>query len=334
MKFIGKFLLTNPLPILKSLNIFQYKTKAASLSLLFQILPFIEEKPYDIIHCQFGVLGPEGVHIKQVLGGAIKLVTSFRGYDATKILQREPRLYDELFETGDLFLPVSQSLKDRVVIHGCPQEKIAVLPSGIDCEKFPSPESRDSEDKPITLITVARLVEKKGIAYAIEAAARVLKAGRLIRYVIIGEGRLREGLEQSIDKFGLQGHVQLLGRKNHEEVVQYLRKAHILIAPSMTTKEGDQEGIPNVLKEAMVLGLPVISTYHGGIPELVEDGVSGFLVKEKDVESMAEKIMYLIDHPKVRESIGQVGRAHIQKNYDIQKLNDRLDDLYEQLIGK
>jgi len=320
------------LPIIKSLNIFRYKTKAASLALLYQIIPFLDEKPYDIIHCQFGVLGPEGVHIKQVLGGTIKLVTSFRGYDATKILHREPRLYDELFETGDLFLPVSQSLKDQVAIHGCPEEKIVVLPSGIECGKFPLPENRKSEDKPLTVITIARLVEKKGIAYAIEATARVLETGRLIRYVIVGEGVLRKSLEWLIEKLDLHGHVQLLGRKNHEEAIQLLRKAHILIAPSITTTEGDQEGIPNALKEAMVLGLPVISTFHGGIPELVEDGVSGFLVKEKDIESMAEKLMYLIERPEVRESMGQVGQGHIQKNYEIKKLNDQLVKLYEQVL--
>ncbi len=290
--------------------------------------------PYDVIHCQFGVLGLEGLQIKQILGGNIKLVTSFRGYDATKVLQREPRIYDELFEVGDLFLPVSHSLKDLVIAHGCPENKITVLPSGIDCEKFNLPVINNYEDDSLTVITVGRMVEKKGIAYAIKAFARVLEFGRRIRYVIIGEGRLWETLEQLIQKLGLQGHVQLLGRKNHQEVIQLLRKAHILIAPSITTKEGDQEGIPNVLKEAMVLGLPVVSTLHGGIPELVEDGVSGFLVKEKDVESMADKLMYLIERPEVRDNMGQVGQAYIRKIFDIQILNDQLVDLYEHVLER
>ncbi len=328
-----RFIFKNPLPILRSLNIVRYKTKAASLSLLYQIIPFLGHKPYDIIHCQFGVLGPEGVHIKQVLGGTIKVVTSFRGYDATKVLHRDPHLYDELFESGDLFLPVSRSLKDRVVAHGCPEEKIEVLPSGIDCEAFQPFPKKSKKDNPVTVITIARLVEKKGIAYAVEAAARVLKSGRLLQYVIVGEGVLREELEQLIEKSGLQGHIQLVGRKNHEEVIRLLHKAHILIAPSITSQDGDQEGIPNVLKEAMVLGLPVISTLHGGIPELVEDGVSGFLVTERDVDAMTDRLAYLIDHPEVRDAMGHAGRAHVQKDYDSKSLNERLVKFYEKELG-
>lgn len=333
-KLIVRFFPKNPLAIVRSLNVFRYRAPALSLSLLYQIIPFLESKPYDIVHCQFGVLGLEGVQIKQILGGHIKLVTSFRGYDATKVLQRNPSIYQELFETGDLFLPVSHSLKDQIVIHGGPFEKTHVLPSGIDTKKISFSKKEEDEQKPITLITVARLVEKKGIQYAIEAAARLLKRKSNFTYVIIGEGPLRSSLERLIEKLEVSEHVQLLGRKTHEEVIKFLQEAHILIAPSMTTIEGDQEGIPNVLKEAMALGLPVISTYHGGIPELIRDGETGLLVKEKDVDAMAEKLSCLIDHPEERKKIGQAGRAYVQENFDIQNLNDRLVHLYRQLIKR
>jgi colanic acid/amylovoran biosynthesis glycosyltransferase len=105
-----------------------------------------------------------------------------------------------------------------------------------------------------------------------------------------------------------------------------------MVAPSITAENGDQEGIPNVLKEAMALGLPVISTLHGGIPELVEDGVSGFLVKERDVDSLAERLAYLVDHPETWSKMGSEGRACIEKDYDMNKLNDHLVDLYEKTL--
>ena len=108
--------------------------------------------------------------------------------------------------------------------------------------------------------------------------------------------------------------------------------AHIFLAPSVTAENGDQEGIPVVIMKAMALGLPIISTDHGGIPELVEDGVSGFLVKERDVDSLTTRLSYLIDNPEIWPAMGRVGRKCVQKHYDINKLNDQLVNLYDRLL--
>ncbi len=328
LKIIIRFIATNPLPIIRSLNFLKYGLRAGSLDLLYQVVPFLENGPYDIIHCQFGSLGLEGLCIKQILDGRVKLVTSFRGYDATQAVHCTPHIYDELFGAGDLFLPVSDSLKDRIVEQGCAADKIVVLPSGIRCDKFAYSQKELVPNDSIQLITIARLVEKKGIVYAIEAVARVIESGRLVNYVIIGEGVLGETLEQLIEMRGLKGYVQLVGRKNADEVMKYLQSAHILIAPSITANDGDQEGIPNVIKEAMAMGLPILSTLHSGIPELVKDGVSGFLVKERDVDALAERLTYLIDHPESWSKMGRAGRFYVENYFDINKLNDQLIRLY------
>lgn len=330
--YVVKFLLKKPLPILQSLNILRFKAKAASLTLLFQIIPFLDDKPYDIIHCQFGCLGLEGLCIKQIMGGETKLVTSFRGYDATKAIHNNSRLYAELFRVGDLFLPVSLSLKERIVAQGCPEDKIVVLPSGIDCERLQYSEKNMSQDKPINVISIARLVEKKGIVYAIEAIARVVECGKNVRYFIVGEGPLRGDLERTIDRLGLSNHVQLLGQRSHSEVIGLLQDAHILIAPSITAKDGDQEGIPNVLKEGMALGLPVVSTLHSGIPELIEAGVSGFLVEEGNVDALADRILYLYNHPETWNRMGKAGRVCVENYFNNNTLNDLLVDLYSTLF--
>ena len=259
-------------------------------------------------------------------------MTSFRGYDVTKATHGNCRLYKELFEDGDLFLPVSLSLKDRIVAQGCSGEKIVVLPSGIDCEKLQYSEKNISQGKPINVISIARLVEKKGIAYAIEAMARVVECGKNVHYSIVGEGPLLGDLERLIDRLGLRKRVQLLGQRNHPEVIDLLQGAHILIAPSITAKDGDQEGIPNVLKEGMALGLPVISTLHSGIPELIEEGVSGFLVEEGNVDALADRLLYLYNHPERWNHMGKAGRACVEKYFDSNTLNDQLVDLYSTLI--
>lgn len=334
LHLIFKYISKHPGPILKALNVFRYGRIAASLSLLYRIIPFLGKGPYDIIHCQFGTHGLEGLCVKQVLAETAKLVTSFRGFDASYSVHKRPDLYKELFMEGDLFLPVSQSLKDRIVQLGCDDSKIVVLPSGIDFQKLGYSPKKVCHGEPIQVITVGRLIEKKGIAYAIQSIDKIVKSGKFINYSVIGDGELRGDLERLIEERDLKEHVHLLGWKTHDEVIRLLESAHILIAPSVTTKDGDQEGIPNAIKEAMAMGLPVIGTQHGGIPELVEDGVSGFLVLERDVDAIADRLSYLIDHSEKWADMGRAGRARVETYYDIKALNDRLVVLYGQICGK
>ena len=306
LKLIGWFFPQNPWAILKSLNFVKYGRRAFSLTLLYELIPFLESGHFDIIHCQFGDLGLQGLCLKQIMGDRPKLVTSFRGYDAFLNVHGKSGGYDELFREGELFLPVSCSLKKRIVAQGCLTDKVVVLPSGINLKKLTYSERGIVQNEPIKVITVGRLVEKKGITYGIEAIAQVVGTGRNVTYDVIGDGELRDDLEQLIVERGMQMHIRLLGRRTHEEVLQTLQESHILIAPSITASNGDQEGIPNVIKEAMAVGLPVISTLHSGIPELVENGVSGFLVPERDVDALTDRISYLIDHPEVWVNIGRL----------------------------
>jgi len=117
--------------------------------------------------------------------------------------------------------------------------------------------------------------------------------------------------------------------KQREELVKLLTDADILLAPSVTSHDGDQEGIPVVLMEALAQGLPVVSTYHSGIPELVQDKKSGLLVQERDVNSLVEKLEYLFVHQETWAELGKAGRKHVEEHYEIKKLNDQLVDLYE-----
>lgn len=331
---ILKNILKHPVAIFRSLNVFRFGRAAASLSLLYHTIPFLGKGPFDIIHCQFGTYGLEGLFIKQVVAKTAKVVTSFRGFDATKAVQKNPESYRKLFKEGDLFLPVSHSLKNLIVQQRCNEAKIVVLPSGINCQKLAYSPKRLCQDEPTRVITIARLVEKKGIVYAIQALDKIVKSGKLIHYSVIGDGELRDSLERLIEERDLRKHVQLLGWKNHGEVIRLLQDAHILIAPSVTAKDGDQEGIPNAIKEAMALGLPVIGTHHSGIPEIVEDGVSGFLVEERDVDALADRLSYLIDHSEQWANMGSAGRARVEADYDMKKLNDRLVELYGQICKK
>ncbi len=323
----------NPLMISRSLNIFKYKRQALSLTLLYTALLYIGRKPYDIIHCHFGGNGLRGLRLREL--GAIqgKLVTAFHGYDISVYLRNQGNgVYNLLFERGDLFLPISECWKTKLVELGCDEKKISVHHMGVDCRKLSLSIPEFENGKQVRILTIARLVEKKGVEYGIRAVAKLSRKYKNVQYNIIGNGPLRDRCDRLIAELRMGDIIHLLGWKDQEQVYSLIANSHIFLCPSVTSTNGDQEGIPVALMEAMAAGLPIISTRHSGIPELVQDGISGFLVPERDVYTLAEKLTYLIEHPKVWPKMGRAGRAYVEANYDINKLNDRLVEIYQELL--
>ncbi len=288
---------------------------------------------FDIIFCQYGYRGLDFLTVKKRLPRRVKLVTCFRGADLSRYVKDNEHIYDELFREGDLFLPVCDFFKQRLVTLGCNSRKIKTHHSAIDCNFFAYQPHPYQMGEPITLVTVARLDEKKGIEYAIQAVALLLTKYPNILYKIVGFGSMQQEFQNLIDRLKVRGNVILIGRASQEEVVHHLATSHIFILPSITSANNDQEGIPNALKEAMAIGLPVISTWEAGIPELITDGVEGFLVDQKDVYSLAERIDYLIKHKDIWQTMGKKGREKVEKEYEKQNLNDRLVALLENLVS-
>lgn len=322
-----------PRIVLRSLNIFKHGKHAASFYLLFKILPFLNADLYDIIHCHFGPNGNLGVLLRDI--GAIqgKVLTTLHGYDLTSFVKkRGERIYENLFAKGDLFFPISARWKEELLRLGCNERKIRIHRMGIDTSKFDFNNSRKQINGHVTLLTVGRLEEKKGIKYGILAAAKLRKQFPHIHYLIAGDGPLKEELAQLINKLHLQDNVKLLGWMRQDEIINLMQQADIFLAPSVTAPNGEQEGIPVVIMEAMAKGLPVISTLHSGIPEVVVDGVSGFLVQERDVPALSQKLAQLLKDQALRERMALNAREFIEDNHNITKLNDTLVEIYKSLI--
>jgi len=321
----------SPLKILKSLNVFKYGKMALSLRLLYSLIPFLDKK-FDIIHCHFGPNGILGAYLKEIsING--KLVNTFHGYDMSSfIISNGNDLYKKLFLNGDLFLPISDYWKRKLIRLDCDEKKIVVNHMGINLEKFKFSIRKIQHEEPIKVLTIGRLVEKKGHEYAIKAIAKIVRKYKKIEYIIAGEGPLRNELEGLVSKFKIEKYVKFLGAVEQKEVLKLYQQAHIFVLPSVTASNRDQEGIPVVLMEAQATGLPVISTYHSGIPEGVLDGKSSFLVPEKDVDALAEKIEYLIEHPEIWADMGKTGRKYVEEKYDINKLNQKVVEIYQNLI--
>jgi len=320
----------SPIKILKSLNVFKYGKKALSLKLLYVVVPFLGKK-FDIIHCHFGPNGIIGAYLKE--GGInSKLITTFHGYDMSMFISNHGEdIYKILFLKGDLFMPISEHWKKKLIEMGCEEGKIIVHRMGIDVEKFEFSERRKTGT--IKILSVGRLVEKKGHEYAIKALAKVVnKNGKDIIYRIVGDGPLKDKLMSLAEELRIEDCVKFMGNVEDEELLKLYKESHIFILPSVTASDGDQEGIPVVFMEAQAMGLPVISTYHSGIPEVVIDGKSGFLVPEKDVDALAEKMEFLVEHPELWSEMGGYGREFVEKHYDVRRLNKRLVEIYRNLI--
>ncbi|HED13223.1 MAG TPA: colanic acid biosynthesis glycosyltransferase WcaL [Gammaproteobacteria bacterium] len=288
---------------------------------------------FDVLFAHFG---PNGLRASWYRDAGLidgPLVAVFHGFDLSSYLRiADEHVYDRLFSNGDLFLPISRFWQNKLQALGCPAEKLEVHHVGIDCDQFVFQSRTRTVDEPTVLISVARLVEKKGIEYAIRALARPDVLNLNVHYRIIGDGPLSASLRQLVTDMRLQDRVSFLGTKTSEEVASELSHAHLFIAPSVTSESGDMEGIPTVLMEAMATGLPVISTLHSGIAELVDDGVSGKLVAERDVAGLAEAIRELTVNVDSWPVIGAAGREKVLREFNSSTLNSRLEHLFESAV--
>jgi colanic acid/amylovoran biosynthesis glycosyltransferase len=281
------------------------------------------DSTFDVILAHFG---PNGVHALEmrragVLNGPV--ATVFHGYDMNQSMPSIRRGYERLLAEGDLFLPVSRYFRDRLLEWGAPSERTVVHHMGVDPHRFAFRSRALDDDEPLKLVSVARFVSKKGLEFGIRAAAMV---GSEVRYTIIGDGPERPRLEALIEELDT-GNIELTGWLSHAEVARRLAESHVLLAPSVTSARGEEEGIPVALMEAMATGLPVIATRHSGIPELVQHDLSGFLVDERDAGQIADCIRLLLASPARLGTMGRAGREIVERDFNIHKLHPRLVEL-------
>ena len=287
-----------------------------------------EAKKFDVICCHFGYNGADAVLLKEagVLSG--KLVTIFHGFDVTSYLDKNPMAYDQLKDEGDLFLCVNAMFEVKLKKMGFPPEKLRVHHMGVACSQIDY--GFTPLDNSVRLTSVCRFVEKKGISYALQALPKVVKQFPNLTYTLIGDGPLRAELEAEVTRLSLTSNVKFLGSQTNEVVFETLRKTHVFLAPSVTAANGDMEGIPVVIMEAMAQGTPVLSTYHSGIPELIEHGVSGYLAPERDSDAISKGLLELLSSDERLESVSKEARTKVERDFN----NDLLDKQFVRLISE
>lgn len=284
-----------------------------------------EEAPFlgkfDAIIAHFGQNGVRAMNLRKagVISGPIS--TIFHGFDMSNhsFLKKWMPSYRELFQKTEYLLPISNLWSDRLVAWGAQKDKIRVLRMGVDLESFPPIRESRPVGNPLKVLSVARLTEKKGIAYAIQG---VKQSETPVHYRIIGAGPLESDLKALAALNPGSIHViDFLGRKTHLEVFAELDEADVFLLPSITADDGDMEGIPVSIMEAMAKGVVVLATRHSGTPELVEDGKNGFLVSEKNSEEITKKLWEIVRAKESMASIRISARKKIESLFDNGKLD-------------
>lgn len=342
--FLGRLRFGEPPPGAQSLALEDLAGRWRLPYALWQMLR-CDPRPYErllrerhpaLIHAHFGIEGVYALPLAQRLD--IPLVTTFHGFDATltpcallssPAWAQYPLRRRRLARHGDLFLCASSFIRDRLLAQGFPPARTRTHYIGVDCEAI---RPRDpAEEQPI-ILHVARLEEVKGTAYLLRAFATVAQRRVDAELVIIGEGPLRRSLQALSATLRIPERVRFLGAQPHAEVLAWMRRAAALVLPGVRTASGRAEGLGLVLLEAAASGVPVIASRVGGMPEAVTDGQTGFLVPERDVRALAERLAELLDDAPLRRALGAQGRTRVEERFDLRRQTAALESLYDSLL--
>ncbi len=292
----------------------------------------IKNNNTKLLHSHFGNVAYRYLKLKKSLN--LPMVTTFYGLDVSKIprMQHWKKRYNHLFRNSELFLVEGSNMKNELIKLGCPEDKIIVQHLGVNIQEFKLVPRTIQSGGIINILIAGSFREKKGIPYAIRAFSEVKKIYPNVCLRIIGDGELRCEIENLISKLAISDSVNLLGYQPHSVFISELYNSHIFLSPSITARDGDTEGgAPVSIIEAQATGIPIVSSYHADIPEIVVDGKSAFLAPERDVESLASYLITLIEHPETWETIGRFGRDHVEKNHNIEKQINKLEKIYSLL---
>ncbi len=292
-----------------------------------------------ILHAHFGPDGLAAMGLAKRL--KVPLVVTFHGFDATVVdpermgssrTRRRARVYlkklHELFSYAEGIIAVSQFIRECLIGLGCPPTKVLVIPLGIDCDEF-TPDLPTSDPR---VLFIGRLMEKKGCAHLLRAMKQVQTHMPSAELVIVGDGPLRGSLEQQA--YDDQVRVTFCGRQTPVQVREWLIRSQLVAVPSITAANGDAEGLPTVVMEALAMGIPVVGSKHAGIPEAVRHGETGLLSSEGDESGLAENLLQLLGDHSRRHGMGVMAAADMRDRFSQNRLVERLESLYDRLQSR
>jgi glycosyltransferase involved in cell wall biosynthesis len=299
-----------------------------------ELLSVLTETRARLLHIYFGHIA---VHLLPLIRAwQNPSIVSFHGADVmvdmNKPAYRKATL--QMLEAVTLVLVRSESLRRGLIDLGCAPEKIEIQRTGIPLEEFPFQERTVPNNGQWQFVQAGRLIEKKGLPVTLRAFSTFSKQHPNATLIIAGEGPLLAELQNLARQLGIAERVSFAGFVSQEQLRDIYYRSHIFLHPSQTGRDGNQEGVPNSMLEAMATGLPVFATHHGGIPEAIESRVSGVLVPENDDQELARALLDAAQDADFLSRVGHAGADAVRKDFDLQEQAHRLEEIYSRTIGK
>lgn len=330
------FKAVSPTSVVRDLNVRRYGRPAVALSLSGRRAALKRAglpRSYAGIHAHFIWNGVAACWLREqgLLDGPVGVAV--HGADISSYLDRRggQQALKYVLASADVLMPVSDFWADELVRLGAPKEKVFVQRMGVDVsaladERFPG---RRRASNGMELVSVGRLVEKKGFAVGIQAVARlVTEAGIPVRYQIVGDGPDRAALLGLIEQLGMADVISLVGWQPPTETLRFIADADALLVPSVTAADGDREGVPMVVMEAMASGTLVVASRHSGIPELVEDRVTGLLTEEGDARDIAVRLEEALCNGQELQAMILAAKDLVLRRADVDKQAAALRERY------
>lgn len=275
----------------------------------------LKNENINAVLAEYGQTGAECLNVIQYLN--LPLIVHFHGYDASvkNIVEGYKEKYRRMFNYASSVIAVSCKMKESLIQMGCPEEKIVLNPYGPDSDFFNCNPKYQSK----ILLAIGRFVEKKAAYLTIVAFSRLLNNHPDAKLRMVGDGSLLPVCRDLVQALGIQEKVTFLGVQSPEIVRKEMESALAFVQHSVTAEDGDSEGTPVAVLEAQAAALPVIATYHAGIPDVVIHNETGLLCEERDVDAMAKNMEQIIDNIGLAQRMGAAGRKRVRENFTMDK---------------
>ena len=306
-----------------------------SASELRQIEEILGARKAKALHIYFGNSGMHLLPLLRSESRRVPVIVSFHGADAGVDMDKPAfrGAMEEVLERADAILARSDSLAVELKRLGCDPGKITIQRTGIPLDEWPRVDRKVPGNLAWRIVQSGRLIPKKGHDLTLRAFARLRDVFPQARLVFLGSGPLRADLESLADDLGVGSATTFAGFVDQDRVRSEYDWAHLFVHPSRVAADGNQEGVPNAMLEAMATGLPVVATKHGGIPEAIEDGESGSLVDEGDWESLADRMISLLDEEATWRAMGDAAREAVVEKFEQTRQIAVLENVYRNLIN-
>ena len=293
------------------------------------LVNYLKQNQIDIVFAEYGMVG--AMVTEACALADVPLVVHFHGADVYHkgTVEAYLDLYKNAFSYGSAFIAVSSEMVKDLHLLSAPTDRIYNVPCGVDTNFF---SLIDIDASSRTFLSVGRFVEKKSPTSVVKAFDIVQERYPDARLVMVGQGPLFENTRELILKLNLQDKIVLKGILGSAEIRELMKQSICFVQHSVTALNGDKEGTPVTIMEAGASGLPVISTRHSGIKDAVEDGKSGFLVNEHDINAMGAKMIGLLEDPDLAVKMGAEGRKHIVEYYNVVKQVEKLDHIIQKAL--